>query len=260
MDPALVVVKLQKIAEGAGVALYRGKADGRDVAVKESERTRYALRELAVLGNIPSHPHIVQLLAHRIDGPKVTLVFEYLEGSTLDVWFDSRKPPQQEVRDIFRQLASAVAHLHRHDVAHRDIKPINAIVVAAEQRVVLFDFDIACIVGRTEEDVVCDFNEIVGTNDYMAPEVWAQSMTSSRDLFAADVYSLGVTYYRLLEGVVPYEGEEGSDYLRAILDEPLRPLETVEGRRLAPLIERMLNSDERQRPTVEQVLAALSSE
>jgi serine/threonine protein kinase/tetratricopeptide (TPR) repeat protein len=118
------------------------------------------------------------------------------------------------VRSVFEQLFQGVLELHRRGKLHRDIKPSN-VLVTREGRVVILDF------GLIKELVPWNpglRQTIAGTPEYMAPEQ-ALGLESSE---ASDWYSVGVTLYEALTGLVPFAGSL-LDALRLNTESPLRP-------------------------------------
>lgn len=121
-----------------------------------------------------------------------------------------------EVRRILKEAASGLADAHDAGVVHRDLKPENIMLEGKEKRVLLMDFGIAKIVGAaTGEDgdpaeALTTTGIIIGTPQYMSPEQACGDKTIDA---RTDQYSLAVVGYRMLSGVLPFEG----DSTRAVL-------------------------------------------
>ena len=147
-----------------------------------------------------SHPNIVPL--HFI-GQKDDLVYLAMQcvdgGSIADrLEREGRLPVADAVR-ITLEVASALAHAHRHGVVHRDIKPANVLVDAETDRCLVTDFGIA----RTAEGGSLTATGLVlGTPAYLAPEQVTGGLADHR----ADIFALGVMAYEMLAGRLPYEG------------------------------------------------------
>jgi serine/threonine protein kinase len=175
------------------------------------------------------HPNIARL----IDGGSTPdglpfLVMEYVEGTRIDQYCESRKLPISDRLHLFRAVCSAVQYAHQNLVVHRDIKTGN-ILVTAEGVPKLLDFGIAKLLpgGSNTLDLSQTRPELRPmTLDYASPEqVRGEPITT-----ATDVYSLGVLLYRLLTGKMPYGGAVRSQAAisHAITEtEPLKPSTVV---------------------------------
>ena len=132
-------------------------------------------------------------------------------------------------------------------VVHRDLKPENVLVEqppAAPMRARLTDFGIA---RATRGSVLTHANQLLGTAEYLAPELVAGRPLTP----AADVYSLGVVGYELFSGRRPFGGEHPAAVLRAHLEAPPAPLTELPGP-LWDLLARCLAKDPADRPEAEQ--------
>jgi serine/threonine-protein kinase len=144
----------------------------------------------------------------------VELLMEYVQGQTLD---EVEAPGIKQLVLIFYQVAVALAHMHRRDVYHGDLKPSN-IMVTEDGRVKLIDFGTAWIKGE-------DKNRVQGTPQYMAPESATERVVSER----TDIYNFGATMYRMFTGRhaqagIPMLGEATSRKLTSpILIQPAIP-------------------------------------
>ena len=172
-------------------------------------------RERAILASL-DHPNIARLYDAGIaeDGQPY-LALEYVPGTPLGTYCDSRRLGLRERLLLFRQVLSAVQYAHAHLVIHRDLKPSN-ILVTEEGRVCLLDFGIAKLfhdgpVGETE---LTRLGGRALSLDSAAPEQLAGAPVT----IAADVYSLGVMLYELLSGQRPYRLARRS---RAALEEAI---------------------------------------
>ena len=147
-----------------------------------------------------SHHNIVNLLDVGVEGEYRYIVLEYIEGRTLKDIIDEKGalPPDTAVQIAIRIL-SALQHMHKNGIIHRDIKPQN-ILINSEGIVKVSDFGIArmadsATIGR--EDMV------MGSVHYFSPEQ-AQGKEVSA---ASDIYSVGIVLYEMLTGSVPFDGD-----------------------------------------------------
>jgi tetratricopeptide (TPR) repeat protein len=167
------------------------------------------------------HPSIVDI--HNIieDERGLYLIFERLEGRTLDEVLAGRKRlPLSEIKDVLRQVCAALDYAHAHDVVHRDLKPSN--VMLTEGGVKVLDFGISRHAARAGRAATTQ--TVGGTPHYMAPEQEYGIVQKENDLF-----SLGAVLYEMATGERPYEGAHGAKlakrYIRASTRVPGLPPE-----------------------------------
>ncbi len=196
-------ILLQPIGQGGmGTVWLAERADGayrQQVAIKflredsPSLRSRFA-QERQALARL-QHAQIARLLdAGFSAGGTPYLVTEYIAGVTLDHWCARAQPGLDERLRVFRAVAAAVAHAHRHLIVHRDLKPQN-ILVDNEAQVHLLDFGIAKLLDADGAQT----HERALTPDFAAPE----QLTGEPVTTATDVYALGALLYLLLSGRPP---------------------------------------------------------
>jgi serine/threonine protein kinase len=153
-------------------------------------------------------------LAARLADPRIVKVFdigfhdhipyismEYLAGGTLKERIE-KKLPLQETLDIIKTVAGALGYAHQRGIIHRDIKPQN-ILFTESGSPVLSDFGIAKALGSTTT-IMTASGVSLGTPRYMSPEQIKGQQIDSR----ADLYSLGVLFYEMLTGELPYFAED----------------------------------------------------
>jgi serine/threonine protein kinase len=209
-------------------------------------RDRSARRALIAEGRLLRrlcHPHLVRGYdVHDAERPVVVL--ETLAGETLEHLAETRTLSAAELRHLAAHLASALGYLHGEGIVHLDVKPSN--VVADGARAKLIDLSIARRPGRTPAGR--------GTWCTMAPEQ-ARGGTVGP---AADVWGLGVTLWHAATGVNPFEHlPERYPQLRHRAA-PLRDHRRLPAR-LATVIDASLEPDPRDRPAIDDVLAAVTA-
>lgn len=192
---------LRVIGRGGMGTVYLGeRVDGevaQRVAVKvlppgagESNRERF-LQERQILATV-THPNIARMLdAGHLDHGQPFLAMEYVEGRPIDEY--AAQLSLRETLDLFLQVCTAVAYLHRHVIVHRDLKP-NNILVTADGQTKLLDFGIAKLLDASRDATMTGMRML--TPAYASPEQIAGEKMST----ATDVYSLGALLYRLLTG------------------------------------------------------------
>jgi len=151
------------------------------------------------------------------------LSMEYLEGRTLGAILaeSSRMPLDRAVR-LAREMAAGLDAAHGLGIVHRDLKPDNVMVIPGRtgETVKLVDFGIAKALEAEPAKGVTAPGVVIGTPDYMSPEQFAGDPVDPR----ADVYALGVIFYRMVTGSLPHQGETARETLTKRLTEPPRPL------------------------------------
>lgn len=202
-----------KLGEGGMAEVYRATqiALDREVAIKfikpgltdEMFAVRFE-REAKAIARL-SHPNIMQVYDFdQAEDGRCFMVTELLHGSDLATRLQAlnargeRFPLPEAVR-ITRTVAQALYYAHQRSVIHRDVKPHN-IFLTEDNRVVVMDFGIARVIS---EGHLTATGMTVGTPHYFAPEQGGGQPVDYR----ADIYALGVVFYELLTGHVPYDAD-----------------------------------------------------
>lgn len=158
----------------------------RDAAHREAD----ALRRLSHVG--------VNRLVDVLEDPfSVHLVLEYIEGKDLlDHMLEAGRLTEETAAEIIRQLLQALAHVHEHQIVHRDVKPENIMIHGSltAPRVTLIDFGLVQTIGQTPDEGV------QGTLPYLAPEAFHESHPCEEYL---DLWSVGVVLFAMLTGELP---------------------------------------------------------
>ena len=194
------------------------------------------------------HPHICVLFDVGTHGGIDYLVMEHLEGETLAERIARGPLPPEDVLRSAREIADALAEMHRRGVVHRDIKPSNIMLTAGGAK--LLDFGVAKLrsepllvaEGAAQMDSGGTRSSALGTLEYMAPEqLQGRDVDSRTDLFA-----LGAVLYEMLIGVKAFRGESALAVSVQILESDPPPFETDASPLLPPLdviIRRCLEKD-----------------
>ena len=145
-----------------------------------------------------NHPNIVKVYNHgTIDGVPY-IANEYIKGQNLKEVLDFRSSlPLNEAIDYMIQLADALSYAHQHGIVHRDIKPDN-LYAMGDGTIKLGDFGIAQTDATTQ--MTGKETDIVGFVHYLAPEITSGKPATAQ----SDIYSVGVTFFELITGHVPY--------------------------------------------------------
>ncbi len=189
------------------VYLARDETLDRPVAVKvmhremseqedQLQRFRQEARAVAKL----SHPNVVSVIDAGEDGGHPYIVFEYVKGETLKqrIGRVGALDPQEAIAYAI-EVARGLGVAHGRKMVHRDIKPQN-VLIDEEGRAKLTDFGIS---RQLEQAGVTATGRVLGTTDYVAPE---QAMGHGVDP-RSDIYSLGVVFYEMLVGQVPFHAD-----------------------------------------------------
>ena len=171
-------------------------------------------KEAAICERLAPHPGVVGLVNTLEDDGRLILIQEYAAGKTLADML-GEELPRPLVERIVLQLIEVVAHAHRHQVMHRDIKP-NNIIIQPDGVLKLLDFGAAKILK--DKDISAT---VVGSRPFMAPE---QIMGESER--RSDIWAIGVLMYLLYTGELPFYSEVEKLLIDMILEqEPIPPRE-----------------------------------
>jgi len=156
-------------------------------------------REAEAAGRL-SHPNIVSVYDVGEEADLAFIAMDYVEGKPLSAFVDSTcLLPVFQVYRIMADVAAALEYAHGNHIVHRDIKPGNIMYNPSPYQVKVTDFGIA----RLVDDSKTSTGEILGSPLYMSPE----QLKGKRVNHAADVFSLGITFYQLLTGKLPFAGD-----------------------------------------------------
>jgi serine/threonine-protein kinase len=236
--------------------VYRGEHVyiGKEVAVKilhegyggREESIKRFLRE-ARAASLINHPNIVNVtdFGKSNDGT-VFFVMEFLNGEPLDALLQrERRLDLLRTITILNQMAGAVGAAHAKGIVHRDLKPENVMLTAREGRrelvrqirddgeariiterektfdfVKILDFGVAKVRDPdVQEGRVTQQGVVFGTPEYMAPETARVGTSDPR----SDIYALGVMFYEMLTGTVPFSGDTPVDVMLKVVSQPVQP-------------------------------------
>lgn len=239
----------KKLGQGGMASVFLGidKKLHKMVAIKvfvltdfgSQKKAKRFLKEARILSKL-NHPNIVDV--HRVEktGNYYYIVMEYLQSSLREV-IDKRKTvPPHDALKILYHISGALTYLHARGIVHRDIKPGN-IMFRQDMTPVLLDFGIVkTFQGR--ETQLTETGTFVGTPFYMSPEQCTLQKIDRR----SDLYSLGVVFYEMLRGKVPYRGKNAKEVFQKHLKAPVPRLPGTLSS-IQPLLNRLMAKDKRKR-------------
>lgn len=198
------------------------------------------------------HPNIVKVRDLVVEGSSLGIVMDLVEGSDVRALLRERATLSAErAAAITADVLDALAHAHALSVLHRDVKPDNVLLDGdATSRARLSDFSIA----RLAQETTVRMTGVLGTADYMAPEVFAEQVSA-----ASDVYGAGIMLYELVAGRTPFSGGAGSNAYAIARRHELALPPVVPGLpdRLWALLSSMLAKAPAHRPTAAEASAEL---
>ena len=191
-----------------------------------------------------SHPNIVQIYAIAEDQGHHYFVMEYVHGTSVQRMIQTKgKIPPAEAARLIIQAAAGLQVAHTQNVVHRDIKPAN-LMVTDQGLVKIADFGLALMGAATTRLTATGM--LMGTPGYLSPE---QCLDQSPD-HRTDIYSLGVTFFEMVTGTMPFRADSPLALLRLIVEvEPpdIQELNPEVDAQLRGIIARMLAKDREER-------------
>lgn len=147
-----------------------------------------------------SHPNIVSIYDVGEEDDILYIVMEYVKGLTLKEYIQEHRPLSiEKANDIMEQLTSAIHHAHEMGLIHRDIKPQN-VLIDEKGKVKVTDFGIAVALSAT---ALTQTNSVLGSVHYLSPE----QARGGKATKMSDIYSLGIVFYELVTGQLPFSGQ-----------------------------------------------------
>lgn len=201
---------IEKIGEGGMAVVYKAKDRllNRYVAIKilrpeftQDEQFLDSFKRESQAAAGLQHPNIVSIYDVGRTGNINFIVMELVDGRPLsDFIKENGYLDYKTTIDIAKQVASALAIAHKHQIIHRDVKPHN-IMITSDGVAKLTDFGIARAVSKAT--MVADTSKIIGSVHYFSPEQARGAYVDER----SDIYSLGIVMFEMLTGRVPFDGE-----------------------------------------------------
>ena len=212
-SPQQEYTNLFKIQEGTATLIYRGirEPDSTSVIIKTLKAEYPTLEEITRLKHeykilqLLNLEGVVKALSLETYNNKLALVLEDFHGISLHRFLNNQKISILPFLSLARQLVEILHKLHQNHVIHKNIKPHNILINSQAKQIKLIDFSIASRLSK-ENPTISNPNLLEGTLAYMSPEQTGR-MNRSLD-YRTDFYSLGVTFYEMLTGQLPFESND----------------------------------------------------
>ena len=217
---------IKSIGEGGMANVYLGHDTilDRNVAIKvlrgdlaNDEKFVRRFQREALSASSLAHPNIVEMYDVGEDDGTYYIVMEYVEGKTLKQLLKKRGTlTLSEAIDIMSQLTDGMAHAHDSYIIHRDLKPQN-IMIKDDGQIKITDFGIAMALNSTQ---LTQTNSVMGSVHYLPPE----QASGKGCTIKSDIYSMGIIFYELLSGSLPFRGDNAVEIALKHMREPLPSL------------------------------------
>lgn len=195
-------------------------------------------QEAAIWIQASGHPNVLPLIDADIYDEQVVIVSEYVPDGSLAGWLKQHRgsAPSAEVAcEIMDGVLAGLAHLHARHIIHRDLKPENILLQRETPR--LADFGIARLLKSSSHSA-----KVSGTLAYMAPEAFDGQRNEQ-----TDVWSVGVIFYELLAGRLPYDQADVPSFIGAIMRHDAPPLPDSVPEVLRQIVTKALQRDHAKR-------------
>ncbi|MBQ2639836.1 MAG: Stk1 family PASTA domain-containing Ser/Thr kinase [Bacilli bacterium] len=214
---------IKSIGEGGMANVYLGYDTilDRNVAIKilrgdlsNDEKFVRRFQREALSASSLAHPNIVEMYDVGEDDNVYYIVMEFVEGKTLKQLLKRRGSlTLSEAIDIMLQLTDGMAHAHDSYIIHRDLKPQN-IMIKDDGQIKITDFGIAMALNATQ---LTQTNSVMGSVHYLPPE----QASGKGSTIKSDIYSMGIIFYELLTGNLPFKGDNAVEIALKHMRDPL---------------------------------------
>jgi len=255
MPSAELVLSPRPFATRSYCDIYTADMKERQVAVRvlgrliDLDKHRGRLETEAKLAFGLNHPNILRLYGMTPSTElNISVVMEYADGGSLanECWLSKHKTDPDLVIRVSIGIVDGLQYLHSRNVAHRELKPSNILLVRPDMVPKISDFGLKKVIQMLVKRA-----DMLGEPKYMAPEVFEEEMVRG---FTADVYSLSVILYELFSGVAAETelGETIIEIIKAVLNGTRPKITTDMPKTLAKLIEKGWSGRPDERPDLEK--------
>ena len=217
---------IRSIGEGGMANVYLGYDTilDRNVAIKilrgdlsNDEKFVRRFQREALSASSLAHPNIVEMYDVGEDDGLYYIVMEYVDGKTVKQLLKKRgNLTISETIDIMLQLTDGMSHAHDSYIVHRDLKPQN-IMIKDDGQIKITDFGIAMALNSTQ---LTQTNSVMGSVHYLPPE----QASGKGSTIKSDIYSMGIIFYELLSGSLPFRGDNAVEIALKHMRDPLPSL------------------------------------
>jgi len=202
---------LQRLGRGGNADVYLAIQEclKREVALKvlrdiddDAEARSRFQHEGESIANL-AHNHIVTVYDMGVKNDKYYIAMEHLSDGTLKERIQDQTCTLAQKINIITQISAALAYAHQKRYVHRDVKPAN-ILFHADGRAILTDFGITKLLHEGPSFTLTGSQALMGTCQYMSPE---QANENKHIDTRSDIYSLGIVFFEMLTGSLPYQSE-----------------------------------------------------
>ncbi|MEO1433197.1 MAG: AAA family ATPase, partial [Cyanobacteria bacterium J06633_8] len=217
----------EQLYKGSRTLVYRGFREytQKPVVIKLLKNSYPTFNELQQFRNqytiaknldIPGivHPYSLETYEN-----SYALVMEDFGGISLSEYMQTTENSLVDVLSIGLQISDVLHHIHQHRIIHKDIKPANILINPETKQVKLIDFSISSLLPKETQEIKSP-NSLEGTLAYISPE---QTGRMNRGIdYRSDFYALGVTFYELLTGELPFKSNDAMELVHChIAKQPL---------------------------------------
>ena len=168
----------------------------------------------------------------------ITLVIEDIGAISLREYVEKYPFSMTDFLDIAISITQALAYIHSQSLVHKDINLSNIVINTDTKQVQIIDFGISSVLERSYQQAI-NLDLLEGTIAYISPE---QTGRINRSIdYRSDLYSLGITFYELLSGKLPFEGKDNGELVYAHLAQIPTPLHTIASKRIQEQIPESLS-------------------
>ena len=216
---------IEELGRGGMGVVYKAE----DTKRKRTVALKFLPKELTHVSDVKARFMREAQAAAALDHPNICTVYEfdetdeasfismaYIQGQSLRTTLESGPMELDEALKIVTQVAEGLKEAHKKGVIHMDIKSTNVMVTESNQ-VKIMDFGLA---RMTETTLVTQEGMTMGTVPYMSPEQARGETVDHR----TDIWSLGVVFYEMLTGQLPFKGEHEQAIVYSILKEKPKPI------------------------------------
>lgn len=212
------------------IILAKHREDGRLVVLKHAGTDKTLYGEASKLGHEyqvlkqVDHPGIPKVYELLFDGKSYTLVQEFVDGKNLKEIIRGRTVTYRQALEYILQLTDILSYLHREGIIHKDINSGN-VMLSETGKLYLIDFGISSNFLNEINDII-KTDQIEGTLAYISPEQTGKTAYSVTP--SCDFYALGILFYELISGKVPFNSDDPLEVIHFHLSRKPAPLKTTQ--------------------------------